>query len=229
MHEYTGLVAFDLETTGLDKKKDQPVSYALVWEGPGGNREEYSIVTPTVPISEDSIAKHGITEEIAATGIPLTDALRSIGNALLDARRGGELLIGMNISFDLTILDNQLRSSFGKGLLEKGWNGPVMDVYVIDRLFGAPRSGPRDLEALCSHYGATLANAHNALGDAQATLDLAKIQLARYPRLRDMSPAELLHIQRRGHLKWLRNLNDYRIENSSEPIDIPDGWPIDHE
>jgi DNA polymerase-3 subunit epsilon len=228
MIDTTNLLGFDLETTGLSLTHDEPVSYALTWCSQDSVIDDYSLVAPTKPIAPEATAKHGITDEQAAReGQPLPDAIKRIGNGLVKAARNGWLLIGMNISFDLTIVDTQLRGHFGKGLSDVGWRGPVLDVYVIDRIFGGPRRGSRQLDALCGFYNVDLTDAHNALGDARATVEVARRQLAAYPRIVQMDTASLMQLQEREHIKWLRNLNDYRREHAGEPIQIPTAWPID--
>lgn len=228
MLETTNLLGFDLETTGLSLTDDEPVSYALSWWSPDGIHDDYSLVAPTRPIAPEATAKHGISDEQAArAGQPLTEALRHIGNDLVKAGRQGWLLVGMNVSFDLGIIDAQLHRHFGKGLYNVGWQGPVLDIYVIDRVFSAPRRGSRQLDALCEFYGVELNNAHNALGDAHATVEVARRQLDAYPRIVAMDGPSLMALQEREHIKWLRNLNDYRREHQGEPINIPKGWPID--
>lgn len=229
MLDTTHLLGFDLETTGLSLAEDQPVSYALTWCDDKETRDDYSLIAPTRPIAPEATAKHGITDEQAARdGQPLFEALKRIGNDLVKASRLGWLLVGMNISFDLSIVDAQLKLHFGRGLYEVGWCGPVLDIYVIDRVFSAPRRGSRQLDALCEFYGVELTDAHNALGDARATVEIARRQLSAYPRLAEMDSAKLLQFQEREHLKWLRNLADYRREHDGEPITIPNGWPIDN-
>lgn len=228
MLDISKLLGFDLETTGLSLTLDEPVSYALTWHDTGGVRDDYSLVAPTRPIAPEATAKHGITDERAASdGKPLPDALKRIGNELVKAGRRGWLLVGMNIAFDLSIVDAQLKRHFGKGLYEVGWCGPVLDIYVIDRVFGAPRRGSRQLDALCEFYGVELTDAHNALGDARASVEIARRQLATYPRIEEMDGPRLMQFQEREHLKWLRNLDTYRREHDQEPIRIPNGWPID--
>jgi DNA polymerase-3 subunit epsilon len=228
MLDTTHLLGFDLETTGLSLADDEPVSYALTWCDNTETRDDYGLVAPTRPIAPEATAKHGITDEQAARdGQPLREALKRIGNDLVKAGRQGWLLVGMNISFDLSIVDAQLRLHFGRGLYDVGWRGPVLDIYVIDRVFSAPRRGSRQLDALCEFYGVELTDAHNALGDARATVEIARRQLTAYPRIAEMDGSRLIQLQEREHLKWLRNLNDYRREHGGDPIKIPNGWPID--
>jgi DNA polymerase-3 subunit epsilon len=228
MLDTSNLLGFDLETTGLSLAHDEPVSYALTWHNSDGVRDDYSLVAPTRPIAPEATAKHGITDEMAARdGQPLREALQRIGNQLVKAGRQGWLLVGMNISFDLSIVDAQLKLHFDKGLYEVGWQGPVLDIYVIDRVFGGPRRGSRQLDALCEFYGVELTDAHNALGDARATVEIARRQLASYPRIETMDGPTLMHFQEREHLKWLHNLDAYRRERNQDPVKIPNGWPID--
>lgn len=59
------LLGFDLETTGIDRFKDVPVSYALVYAVAGRIRVSWSgLIDPDRDIPEEATAAHGITTEI---------------------------------------------------------------------------------------------------------------------------------------------------------------------
>ena len=62
------LVFFDLESTGLNVMKDRIVQIALIkYPKEGGEPiEKEMLVNPGIPISEESIAIHGITPEKVA-------------------------------------------------------------------------------------------------------------------------------------------------------------------
>ncbi len=223
-------LAFDLETTGLDIFGDQPVSFALINAEADGFETAYQLVVPEVEISPEAQAKHGLDlDTLKRDGIQLREALKIIGNAIVAAGRDNVPLVGMNLYFDLTILDHQLRQCFGKGLAEAGWNGPIYDVWVVDLLIDRFRKGNRQLDSLCEHYRVPLDDAHNAASDAAASLLVARAQIGRYPWLRERDFNWLLSVQRRNHLARDSNYRDYATERGEAPRDPLCDWPIGRE
>ena len=86
------------------------------------------------------------------------------------------MVVGYKVSFDLTILDRDLRRH---GLEPLDHIGPV-DPLVIDKATGTYRKGSRKLVDVAAHYGIRLGqNAHNASSDAFAAMRLA-FQLTQY-------------------------------------------------
>ncbi len=221
-------LAFDLETTGIRVREDQPVSYALVHAQGTSYEIDHTLVIPEVPISPGASEKHGITvEQCRASGISLVVALEKIRDALLLASRTGIPLVGMNLSFDLTIVDHQLRQKLGEGLIELGWNGPIVDAYVIDRFLDKYRKGKRTLGDLCRHYNVPLDNAHDAAGDALASLLVARAAYERYPELAAIAPTELLASQEKWHIERQQSYSDWLVSQRRRPIQVPKAWPID--
>jgi len=221
------LIAFDLETTGLAPGRDQPVSYALAWRAGEAIETEYELVAPTVPIDPQAEAVHGISAAVAATGMPVVEAVRRLGEVLTDASRGRRTLVGMNIAFDLTILDRLHRRFLGASLEEAGWCGPVLDIWVIEEVFSMSRAGSRTLAALSERHGVTQSDAHNARGDAITTLLVAEAQLATFAPLRERGAMALLGLQAREHLRRMRNRSDARRERGLAGFDVPSSWPIE--
>ena len=84
------LLGFDLETTGVDRFFDVPVSFALVTVVDGGVVERRtSLVDPGREIPEGATAIHGITSERArADGMALADAVALLADAIV-ARAAG--------------------------------------------------------------------------------------------------------------------------------------------
>ncbi len=139
------LLGFDLETTGIDRFFDVPVSFALVTVVGGGVVERRtSLVDPGREIPEGATAIHGITSERArADGMALTDAVVLLADAIVAASRRGIPIVGMKLDYDLTILDFQCRQLDGPGLADRGFAGPVLDALVLDRRFDRYRKGRR--------------------------------------------------------------------------------------
>ena len=98
--------------------------------------------------------------------MPLAAAIDLVTDAVVAAGRRGVPLVGMKLDYDLTILDVLGSRLLGRGLLERGWCGPVLDAGVLDRHFDGEREGRRTLGDLCAHYGVELEDAHDAWFDA---------------------------------------------------------------
>src|SRR6516165_1819611 len=79
------LVGFDLECTGLDVERDEPVSWAFV-EFADGVRTDVDVgyVQPDRPISRGSIAVHRLTRRRLADldAVPLAVAAREVAARL---------------------------------------------------------------------------------------------------------------------------------------------------
>lgn len=68
-------VVYDLETTGLDPRKDEAVEIGALKVENGEIKEgKMWLLKPTVPVSEEAARVHGITNEIAAGGMHPMDA-----------------------------------------------------------------------------------------------------------------------------------------------------------
>ena len=205
------LIAFDLETTGIDPFYDVPVSYQL------GDKSGY--INPGRPIPEQAIAIHGITNAMVADADILEDGIVFLGVTLSMHWMAGYTVIGMNVSCDLTMVASQLQR-FGYPPLVVG---PVIDVLVIDRTFDKYRKGSRKLSALCEHYGVVLENAHTASADAQACIEIYEKQVAKWPKLAEITN----HRMAEWYVRWLTGYAEWCTKNDREPI--PKGrysWPV---
>ena len=67
-------------------------------------------------------------------GMPLSDAIGLVTDAVVSAGARGVPLVGMKLDYDLTILEMQARLLWGTGFLERGWRGPLLDAVVRVRL-----------------------------------------------------------------------------------------------
>jgi len=207
------LVAFDLETTGIDPFYDVPVSYQV--------GEVSGFVNPGREIPQGAIDIHGITDAMVSNAPSLIESTFEIRDLLESAWQNRNIIIGMNVSYDLTMIYNLLEQ-YGSFMVM----GPVLDVLVIDRTWDKYRKGSRKLSALCEHYGVELKNAHTASADAQACIDIFAKQVEKWPWL------ETLTMDDNGKLaswyvKWLDGYSDYLVRQGNDPI--PKGrysWPI---
>jgi DNA polymerase-3 subunit epsilon len=223
------LLAFDLETTGVDPFIDVPVSYALVVVcGNSIVESEASLIDPGRDIPLGASAVHGITTEQARSeGMTLGIAVSRIADALLDAWSHGVPVVGMKVDYDLTMADNCLRRETGRGLADEGWCGPVLDALVIDRHVDRYRPGKRTLADLCAHYGVVIEQAHDAAADAKAAADVLRALCMRYPELCGFSLSQLHVLQESWHREWTASFAEWRARKGLSPIaDDGASWPI---
>jgi DNA polymerase-3 subunit epsilon len=138
-------------------------------------------------------------------------------------------IVGMNVSYDMTILHRDALRNETMPFLEICRRlrilVPCIDVYVLDKKADRYRPGFRNLGALCEAYGVRHDKAHEARADALAAARVA-IKLARIaPWLADMDLTDLHASQ----VKWRReqcvNLQAY-FRRSGKPQAVVDPcWP----
>lgn len=171
------LAPFDLETTAVDVESARIVTAAVGHIVPGNEPVMVPhLVAVDVEIPAEAAEVHGITTEYAREhGRPAVEVLESVSDTLAKLSAAGVPLVGMNVAFDLTILDRELRRNDLATLDARLGRpvGPVIDVYVIDKAVDRFRRGGRKLADLCSHYGVRLGEAHDAAADALAAARVA--------------------------------------------------------
>jgi DNA polymerase III subunit epsilon len=223
------MLGFDLETTGVDRFNDVPVSYALVTVVAGEVASTLTgLVDPGREIPVGASAVHGIsTERARADGMPLTEAIDMITDAVVSAGNRGVPIVGMKLDYDLTIIDTQAGRLSERSLLERGWTGPVLDAVVLDRHVDRYRRGSRTLAALCAHYGVEIVHAHDASADAIASVGVLLALGARFKELRDADPEALHQSQIGWHRDWAEGYDKWRHGKGMDPIDARDYlWPV---
>lgn len=219
-------VAFDLETTGVNPHEDVPVSYGFV--EPAAGVRAGGLVNPGRPIPAGASAVHGIVDGDVVDATPLAEAATFLVERISDVWGDGGAVVGMNVGYDLTMVDSVCRRLGIASFADRGGIGPVFDVLILDRQFDKYRKGSRRLGDLCAHYGITLDAAHAAVDDAEASLFVFDQLVDRYERdilaiPRDRITATL----RTWHRTRLRDFSDYLERNGKAPI--PEGeyeWPI---
>lgn len=164
---------FDLETTGVEVAKDRIVEIAILKIFPNGNKESKTwLVNPGIPIPEHSTNIHGITNEKVANEPTFKELAPQIYQMIKDSD-----LAGFNSDrFDIPLLVEELLRAdidFDMG------NRVSVDVQTIFH-----KKEERTLSAAYRFYcNQTLENAHSAAADTNATYEILKAQLDRYPDL----------------------------------------------
>jgi DNA polymerase-3 subunit epsilon len=172
------MIVFDLETGGLDWDIDPIVSscVALVPKDMGDGRGRpprifSRYINPGVPISAESTAIHGLTEEyLAQHGVEPAVAVEEAAGLLRLAVERGLPIVAFNARFDLTFLDRACRRMGIRPVAERPEDlRPVIDPFVLDKAADPYRKGKRRLENQCEHWGVKLEGAHDSTADALAT------------------------------------------------------------
>lgn len=166
---YGAMAPFDREATAADPEVARLVTATVAEVSPD---LETRIVEHLVAVEDDIPAEatgvHGITTEHArANGKPLPEVAEAVAAHLFDLLGRGVPVVGMNLSYDITLLDRELRRC-GLTTIDPlgGQVAPLIDVFVIDKAVDRYRKGGRKLTDLCAFYGVRLDTAHDATFDA---------------------------------------------------------------
>lgn len=164
------LVVFDLETTGTNIAHDRIVEIALIKVMPSGEEiEKTRRLNPTIPIPKETSLIHGIYDEDVKDEPNFKQVAKSMAQFL-----EGCDLAGFNIlKFDVPLLVEEFLRANVEFEVD---NRKLLDAQKIFHLMEK-----RNLTAALKFYtGKDLVNAHSALADTQATLDVFKAQIERY-------------------------------------------------
>lgn len=184
MSWHTGpLALFDLETTGVDPHRDRIVTAAVIKIDPAPGLPSYVtprtwLLNPGIDIPAGAAAIHGVTTEQAqASGAEAGPAIYEIAGHLASLSHAGYVVVGHNVSYDLTmLLAETIRHESPDALSEAVASmAPVADTMVLDKMLDPYRKGSRRLVDVCKLHGVELSedDAHGAEADALAAGRLA--------------------------------------------------------
>ncbi|SFP54852.1 3'-5' exonuclease [Pseudomonas borbori] len=186
--EQAPLLALDVETTGLDSRRDSIVSLGLV---PFDLRRircreaSYWVVKPLCELNSQSVTFHHITH----SDILSAPALDAVLEPLLTAM-AGKIMVVHYRNIERGFLDQAVRHLLGEGL-----HFPVIDTMQLEARLHPRQRRPGWLRQMLGkqsvsirladsrlRYGLPLYQAHHALTDALATAELLQAQTAtHYP------------------------------------------------
>ena len=158
----SSFVVFDIETTGLDKTKNNIIEIGAVKVENGKITDKWStFVNPCQPIPEKiTELTHGINDNTVKDAPKIGEI---IGDFLEFCR--GSVLVAHNAEFDTGFIEKAARE-----------NGYDYDFCALDTLMLArciyPNLHNHKLDTLTKHLGVILENHHRAVDDAKATADI---------------------------------------------------------
>ncbi|MEV7423047.1 MULTISPECIES: 3'-5' exonuclease [unclassified Streptomyces] len=231
------LAAFGTGTTGTDVEEDRILSGALVVQEMAGVRPRVTrwLVDPGVPVPEEAITAHGLTEDLLhRNGRWPAPVMAEMAGALGRQCAAGRPLVVMDAPFGLTVLDRELRrhrASSLPGHLE-GAELCVLDPRVLDGQLDRYRKGPRTLSDLRDHYKAETADPDDVGGGEPTALSaLAALEVVRAvgrrfaARLERLSARELHGLQTGWHAELARGQQTW-FSRAAESGPAGAGWPL---
>ena len=165
------LVFFDLEATGLNLTRDRIVQIALIkLLADGRPQQELELkINPTIPIGAEVSAIHGLTDADVRDAPTFQEVATQIQDFIGDAD-----LAGYNSNrYDVPLLQEEF---YRAGIFFDTSGRRLIDAQQIFY-----QMEPRTLGAALKFYaGKEMENAHDALADVRATVDVFAGQLRRY-------------------------------------------------
>ena len=171
LHLERNLIFFDIESTGLNVIRDRIIQLAMIRYHKDGSApiEKSYLINPGIPISPEAMAVHGITPADVANKPTFRQLAREIFDFIGDAD-----LAGYNSNrFDIPVLMEEFA--------RVGLDFDVDHRRTIDvqRIFY--KMEPRTLSAAYQFYcEKNMENAHDALEDVRATIEVLDGQLRKY-------------------------------------------------
>ncbi|MCU7876446.1 MAG: 3'-5' exonuclease [Candidatus Thiodiazotropha sp. (ex Lucinoma borealis)] len=168
--EELSIVSLDLETTGLDPAKDKILSFGLVEMQHMTIKLEsarHQLISIEDEIPEASAVIHQITDDQAATGVPLDEALPE-----LLQRLAGKVMLVHYSAIEQNFISAACQKLFGAPFVI-----PIIDTLALARRILEHRNhtiqtGDLRLFNIRPRYNLPNYKAHNALSDAVATAEL---------------------------------------------------------
>lgn len=167
------IIFFDLETTGTSTTKDSIVELATVKVDYNLNILESKriLINPKKPIPKEASDVHGITDEFVSASPAFDQYSKSLFKYFTD---GDPIIAGFNSNrFDVPLLSEEFARC---GLLWPSINQKYIDCYKI-----YSSREKRDLTSALKFYtGIDLQDAHDALNDVKATVEVLRGQISMY-------------------------------------------------
>ena len=164
------LVFFDLETTGTNISRDRIVEISVIKLMPDGTViEKTRRINPEMPIPAEATAVHHITDD----DVRKEPTFRQIAVSLAQMLSGCDIAGYNSNRFDVPLLDQEFERA--------GVDFDISRARMIDVQTIYHKKEPRTLVAAYRYYcDKNLEEAHSALADTRATMEVLLAQLDRY-------------------------------------------------
>lgn len=154
-----GVLVFDVETTGTDRRRDQVIELCVQFGLAEGAPSRTWRIKPEVAISPGAQAVHGISMDDLADCPTFGDLADEIAAVFAEA----EVLVGYNLAFDIDMITSEYERL---GRPAPAWSGKT----VIDAFRMWQQCEPRNLSSAHQRFvGHAFAAAHSATADVAAT------------------------------------------------------------
>ena len=155
-----GIIGIDLETTGINPEHNRIIEIGAIRVETG--EIFHTLVNPKMPLREKTIEITGITEKLLQDAISEEEAIKQFVQFLGEDR----ILLGHSIAFDHSFLVLAMQRC--------GYEVPEffgIDTLLLSRQL-CPELPKKTLQAMCEHFGIINNQAHRALEDIKATIQL---------------------------------------------------------
>ena len=166
----TEIISLDIETTGLDSKKDKIVSIGLVQISDLGiklNSCWHQIIKTNKVLSEKSVVIHNITDDETATGISIEDAIPELLHRLK-----GKVVLVHNSNIEQGFINEICQKLYKTDFVMRVIDTQVLAKRSFERKNISYKPSELRLFNLRKVYKLPPYKAHNALLDALATAEL---------------------------------------------------------
>lgn len=159
-----GYAALDLETTGLDFKKDEIIEISIIMFNKKGEIEDIftSLINPEISIPKEATRINGIDDKMVATAPTFNDLATEIKNKIEN-----RVIVGHNvIKFDIKFLEEKYEKNNDSIFIEE-----ILDTFEISKIM-LPENISHKLENLCKYFGIYNEKNHRAEADALSSWKL---------------------------------------------------------
>ena len=182
------IVAVDVETTGLSFTEDYIIQLAAVKFDTDFNiiDEMHELVIPIkdFTITEEAYSKHGFTKDYILTQ---GKSFKEVGPKFNEFIKDCDILTYNGKAFDIRMISKELLS-IGINL---DINRVFYDSYILD-----VKLNPRTLDAVYKRYtGNDMINAHDALSDVRATVEVFKHQVSKFAEINSYSLDDIMKFE----------------------------------
>jgi DNA polymerase-3 subunit epsilon len=154
----------DVESTGLNLKKDKMVAFAgiRIRNMKICIQESLDIVIRHEdPVKDDAIHIHELTSEEKETGISENNAIEEILNFI-----GNSILVGYQVRLDRHLINRLIKDVLGKKLLNRIIDIPDLTRRIVSPVQAIYPLHELDLKGQCEAFGIDIMDQHTAAGDA---------------------------------------------------------------